>query len=56
MINSLSSCITTGISALTNLFKTVDNLTATAEAHSAAYKAEALLNLQAQRKETPKEA
>ena len=54
MIESLTTCVVTALSAITNVCKCADNLASTAEAHSAAYKADAMLALQAKREELDK--
>lgn len=47
MFKSFNQCIITGLSAITSLFRTVENLAQTAEAHSEKYKTTALAELAA---------
>ena len=54
IIKSVAACVITGLSAITSLFKTAENLASTAEAHSAKYKATALTELAAASEELDK--
>lgn len=45
LIKSVGVCLNTGVSAVTSIFKSVDNLAKTAEAHSELYMTTALNEL-----------